>query len=210
MGLPLRRHVQYILTWRRAPGGDQPARPPAAASVRGRVSNAPAGSRLVLRAGDRAQDALVAPDGTYSFVNLAPGTYSLELSGTGVINNNLTLAPGQTVAFDYAVAPVQPPQKKHLAHYVLFGPGTQPGTLTNLILALDYIIAFAPVVGFSVQEALNAEHVTIVGGPSAVSVADEQRLRQAGVRVNRLQASDSYALENLFQQLLASGSPFPS
>jgi hypothetical protein len=95
-------------------------------------------------------------------------------------------------------------------HYLLFGPGTQPGTLTNLILALDYIIHFAPVVGFTVEEALHAEHVTIVGNTGAVSALDEQRLREGGAQVTRLQAADSYAMENLFQQLLASDSPFPT
>lgn len=82
--------------------------------------------------------------------------------------------------------------------------------MTNLILALDYIVHFAPVVGFAVDEAVHAEHVTIVGSASAVSAQDEQRLRASGCKVARLQAADSYALENLFQQLLASGSPFPS
>lgn len=82
--------------------------------------------------------------------------------------------------------------------------------MTNLILALDYIVHFQPVVGFSIDEAFSAERVTIVGGANAVSAADEQRLRENGAQVSRLQAADSYALENLFQQLLASGSPFPS
>ena len=63
--------------------------------------------------------------------------------------------------------------------------------MTNLILALDYIVHYAPVVGFSVDEALNAEHVTIVGGTSAVSTQDEQRLRTGGSQVSRLQAQDS-------------------
>ncbi len=150
----------------------------------------------------------MAPDGTYSFTNVPVGTYSLELSGVGVINSALTIAANQTVTFDYPV--VQPaPTKKIFKHYLLFGPGTQPGTLTNLILALDYIVHYAPIVGFSVDEAANAERVTIVGGPSAVSTQDEQRLRDGGSKVARLQAADSYALETLFQQLLASGSPYP-
>src|SRR5207253_6365809 len=112
------------------------------------------------------------------------------------------------VTFDYPAAPPAP-AKKVLKHYLLFGPGTQAGTMTNLILALDYIVHFTPTVGFSVDEALNADRVTIVGGANAVSAQDEQRLRDGGSKVARLQAQDSYALENLFQQLLASGSPFP-
>lgn len=252
MGLPLNRHVQYILTWRRAvgvagaptaptpgptltapasppegmpeplpgplPAPEAPITPPAptapapepqpAGNVRGRIGGAPAGARLVLRSPGRLLDALVGSDGLYSFNAVPPGTYSLELTGVGVINPALSILSNRTTAFDYPTT-VPAPAKKVFKHYLLFGPGTLPGTLTNLILALDYIVHFAPVAGFSVEEALNADHVTIVGGPTAVTVQDEQRLRAGGAQVARLQATDSYALENLFQQLLASGSPYP-
>jgi len=162
-----------------------------------------------LKSTSRTLDALVASDGLYSFTNVPVGSYTLDLAGVGVINPALVIAANQTVTFDYPPS-APPPSKKVFKHYLLFGPGAQPGTMTNLILALDYIVHFAPVVGFSVDEALNAERVTIVGGTAAVSVQEEQRLRDGGARVSRLQAADSYALENLFQQLLASGSPFPS
>lgn len=227
MGLPLRRHVQYILTYRRATFNPQPAPvpvptpppvtppPPAPAptgSLRGRIGNAAAGARLVLKTtpptAPRILDALVASDGLYSFTGVPVGTYTLELAGAGVINPALNVVANQTITFDYPVA-TPAPAKKVFKHYLLFGPGTQPGTMTNLILALDYIVHYGPVVGFSVDEAFNAERVTIVGGVSAVTAQDEQRLRDGGSRVARLQGADSYALENLFQQLLASGSPFP-
>lgn len=213
MGLPLRRHVQYILTYRRAPFAPVVPPPPSVGSVRGRITNASAGARLVLKAAapgaSRSLDALVASDGMYSFTAVPVGGYTLELSGAGVINPAINVTANQTVNFDYPSAP-PPASKKVFKHYLLFGPGAQPGTMTNLILALDYIVHFAPVVGFSVDEAHNAERVTIVGGTSAVSAQDEQRLREGGSRVARLQAADSYALENLFQQLLASGSPYQS
>lgn len=230
MGLPLRRHVQYILTYRRAvfaaqqqpppvtpppvtppPVTPPPVTPPPAptGNLRGRINNAPAGARLVLKTAGRTLDALVASDGLYSFTSVPVGTYSLELSNVGVINPALNITANQTVSFDYPVAPPAP-AKKVLKHYLLFGPGTQPGTMTNLILALDYIVHFTPTVGFSVDEAMSAERVTIVGGATAVSAQDEQKLRDGGSKVARLQAQDSYALENLFQQLLASGSPFPA
>lgn len=221
MGLPLRRHVQYILTWRRVtaqgettptPTPTSPTAPPppqVSGTLRGRISNAAAGARLVLKSPARALDALVASDGLYSFTNVPVGTYTLELAGVGVIHPALNVLANQATVFDYpTVTPT--PAKKVLKHYLLFGPGTQPGTMTNLILALDYIVHFAPVVGFSIDEAMNTERVTIVGGTSAVSVQEEQRLRDGGCIVARLQAPDSYAMENLFQQLLASGSPFPS
>ena len=230
MGLPLRRHVQYILTWRRVTAQAQetpapapaptpqpdpttpPTTPPApqpSGTIRGRISNAAAGARLVLKSQARTLDALVASDGLYSFTNVPVGTYTLELTGVGVINPALNVIANQATVFDYPPA-TPAPAKKVLKHYLLFGPGTHPGTMTNLILALDYIVHFAPTVGFSIDEAMNAERVTIVGNASAVSTQEEQRLRDSGCIVARLQAADSYALENLFQQLLASGSPFPS
>jgi hypothetical protein len=79
-----------------------------------------------------------------------------------------------------------------------------------VIIALDYIIRYTPVVGFSPDEAKNSEHVTIVGDTSALSLALEQSLRDAGCIVSRLTASYSYALENVFKQLVASGSPYPT
>ncbi len=102
------------------------------------------------------------------------------------------------------------PGQKLFAHYLLFGPGSQPGTLTNLIIALDYILQYAPLVGFSPEEAKNAQHVTIVGDTSAVTTAAEQSLLEAGCMVERLAASDSYALESVFKQLIDSGSPHPT
>ncbi len=208
MGLPLRRHVQYILTYRRAIFAATPP-PIATGNLRGRITGAPAGARLVLRTTGRTLDTLVATDGLYSFTNVPVGAYTLELSNVGIINPTLNIVADQTATFDYPVAS-PPTARKVFKHYLLFGPGAQAGTMTNLILALDYIVHFAPIVGFSVDEASNAERVTIVGGANAVSAPDEQRLRDGGSRVARLQAADSYALENLFQQLLASGSPFPS
>jgi hypothetical protein len=183
--------------------------PPPVGILRGRIDNVSAGARLVLRNASRTLDALVASDGLYSFTNVPVGTYSLELSGKGVIQPALNISADQTATFDYPARSATPANKV-FKHYLLFGPGSQAGTLTNLILALDYIVHFAPVVGFSIDEALNAERVTIVGSGAAVSVQDEQRLREGGCLVVRLQASDSYALENLFQQLLASGSPYPA
>jgi hypothetical protein len=98
---------------------------------------------------------------------------------------------------------------KPFDHYLLFGPGNLPSTMTNLILALDYIVRFAPLVGFKASDAKNAAHVTIVGDTSGVSQGDEQSLRDTGCQVVRLTAADSYALETIFKELVSSGSPYP-
>ncbi len=218
MGLPLRRHVQYVLTWRKVVTGATPAPTPEPqknhSAVSGRILNAPAGAQVNLMQGVNTLTAPVEADGAFSFSDLAAGSYSLALTNVGVIHSDIVLDGSNTMTFDYVV-PVAPtptlaPTQKSLTHYLLFGPGTQPGTLTNLILALDYILRFAPTVGFKIEDAQTAEHVTIVGDHSAVGEADERRLREAGCAVARLSAADSYALESVFQQLLASGSPYPA
>lgn len=82
--------------------------------------------------------------------------------------------------------------------------------MTNLIIALDYIVRYAPLVGFSSEEAKNAQHVTVVGDADSVSIEVEQSLRQTGCVVSRLAAPDSYALESVFKHLIDSGSPYPT
>ncbi|MEZ4712497.1 MAG: hypothetical protein R3A44_35245 [Caldilineaceae bacterium] len=46
--------------------------------------------------------------------------------------------------------------------------------------------AFRPALGFSLNDAKNAEYVTIVGGESGISKAEEQLLRNAGCRAERI------------------------
>lgn len=109
---------------------------------------------------------------------------------------------GPEEQFEPAPAPAKP-----LAHYLLLGAPDAPGTLTNLVLALDYVVGFAPVAGFKVEEALHAAHVTIVGDERAVSAEAEAQLRAAGCTVTRLAAADSYALESLLRERVRSGIP---
>lgn len=180
MGLPLRRHVQFVLTYRRSVFSPEPTPAP--------VPTPPPATPE--------PPTTPQPPSTPPPATPQPPPQSQP--------------PPQPQPQPQPPPVSSAPTKKVFKHYLLFGPGTQQGTMTNLILALDYIVHFAPVVGFSVDEALNAERVTIVGGTSAVSGQEEQRLRDGGSKVARLQAADSYALENLFQQLLASGSPFQS
>ncbi len=207
LGLPAGWAIQYLLTWRRVvPEAPQPE-PLEGSSVTGQIRNTPPGAVLTLAGGGKTWTSLVGPGGVYGFSALPAGTDALTLAGVGVINGSIALDGRGTVEFDYTV-PARPPAKVFM-HYLLFGPGDQPATLTNLILALDYIVRFAPIVGFSPDEAKNAQHVTIVGDTSAVSDAVAQGLRDAGCHLVRLTAADSYALEELFKQLVASGSPYP-
>ncbi len=205
MGLPLRRHVQYLLTWRKstAPSAQQNS----SSRLSGNIKGAFANMGLVLTSASQTLTTQTDPAGNYAFANLSAGTYALAVEGKGVLASNIALDGANAVTFNYDLTP--PPSTKLLTHYLLFGPPTLSATRTNLILALDYIAQFAPTVGFSVNEAKNAQNVTIVGG-GAVSAADERTLASAGCVVHHIAGADSYAMEQLLAQLVASGSPYPS
>ncbi len=181
--------------------------PPTESAITGQIRNAPPGAQVILAGAGETHTSSIGPDGVYGFTNLAAGSYVLALSGVGIITASIVLDGRQALVVDYAV-PARP-ASKIFAHYLLFGPGHLPSTLTNLILAIDYITRFTPLTGFSVEEARHARRVTIVGDTTAVGAAVEQGLRDAGCVVVRLTAPDSYALENLFKELVASGTPYP-
>jgi len=81
---------------------------------------------------------------------------------------------------------------KSMPHYLLFWQRGFPGPFAeaDLVNAMHYIRRFRPNLGFSVQEAMQAQYVTIVGGDAGVSGADEQRLRDAGCKVERVAGRD--------------------
>ncbi len=187
-----------------------PPTPPSVGTVEGRVKNAPTGAQITLIGEGVTLNSSLGGDGSYAFKDVSAGKYSLLLAGSGILKSGIVVESTNTVIFDYQVPTKPAPSQKLFAHYLLFGPGSQPGTLTNLIIALDYILRYAPLVGFSPEEAKNAQHVTIVGDTSAVTTAAEQSLLEAGCMVARLAASDSYALESVFKQLIDSGSPHPT
>ena len=201
LGLPMNRHVNFIVTWRKTFTTGAVAN----SSIAGTISNAPAGIRVTL-SGPVTQTATPDAGGNYAFSNLAAGSYSISIGNVGTIRANIALDGTNTVRVDYTV-PAQPPTRP-IAHYLLFGPPNVSATRTNLVLALDYVARFAPTVGFSVAEAKNAENVTIVGA-GAVSASDEQDLKNAGCTVRHIAGADSYAMEQLFGQLISAGNPYP-
>ncbi len=205
MGLPLKRRVQYLLSWRLAIAG--PSLTKSNSKVVGNIQNAPANIQLTLASNTLSFKTTTDAAGNYAFSNLPAGTFALALASVGIINSNISLDGSNTVTCNYTV-PVQLPSQA-LAHYLLFGSPNLSTTRTNLILALDYIARFAPTVGFDVNEARNAQCVTVVG-KGAISFADEQALKRAGCSVRHIAGVDSYEMEQLFTQLINAGSPFPS
>ncbi len=208
MGLPLRRHVQYLLTWRKVTAAEPT--PDASSRVSGTIRNAPTSLELTLASDERTLTTNTNAAGYYEFADLPAGVYALTIAGIGVVNPSLVLDGANAITFDYEIEPPQPPAPgKTLTHYLLFGSPNLSATRTNLILALDYVAQFGPTVGFSVNEAKTASNVTIVGA-GAISAADEQALQGAGCTVRHIAGADSYAVEQLFAQLIASQNPYPS
>jgi hypothetical protein len=99
--------------------------------------------------------------------------------------------------------------RKALHHYLLFWwRGPDVWARQDWINAQNYIQRFRPTCGFLVEEALRAEYVTIVGGAAGVSGQDEERLRAAGCKVERLAGADEAATKALLDGLAASGRRF--
>ncbi|OQY26299.1 MAG: hypothetical protein B6I38_11605 [Anaerolineaceae bacterium 4572_5.1] len=103
----------------------------------------------------------------------------------------------------------QPPAGKIIYHYMLFWHH-EAGNWADIdfVSAIDYIGAFAPTVGFSVEEAEHAQLVTIVGGPGGVPAEVDDTLRAAGCQVQRLAGKDEAETNQMMYELIASGKPF--
>lgn len=91
---------------------------------------------------------------------------------------------------------VQTAVVKPLYHYVLFWQHPEQAEARwakeDWKGAINYIDAFLPTCGFSVDDAKQARHVTIIGGPLGVDEKAEKILRDAGCKVERI-AGDSPA-----------------
>ena len=75
--------------------------------------------------------------------------------------------------------------------------------------AQGYIARFRPTAGFSVNDALQAQRVVIVGGPLGVSAQDEGKLKAAGVEVYRLSGKDEADTKRMLDELAQQGTPWP-
>jgi N-acetyl-anhydromuramyl-L-alanine amidase AmpD len=104
-----------------------------------------------------------------------------------------------------------PVTDKPIGHYVLFyqlPDGTwAEKDWTN---AKNYVAAFKPTCGFSVDDAMRAQYVTIVGGPGGVDTEVEERLRAAGCQVDRVAGKNEAETKKLLDNLAKSGQRFLS
>jgi hypothetical protein len=80
--------------------------------------------------------------------------------------------------------------KKTLYHYVLLPTFEWGASDWHWHAAMDYVRVFQPTCGFSLDEARNAEFVTIVGNEQGVTKSVEDELRSAGCKVERVCGKD--------------------
>ncbi len=99
---------------------------------------------------------------------------------------------------------------KNIRHYLLLQPSPYAGAYADSMLSdsLAYIERFQPTVGYSVEDARNAEYVTIVGNEMGVSSSDEQALRQSGCNVERITGRTETEVRRVLRELAKSGQRF--
>lgn len=104
-----------------------------------------------------------------------------------------------------------PVSDKPLGHYVLFYQFPD-GTWAekDWANAKNYVAAFKPTCGFSVDDAMRAQYVTIIGGPGGVSEEAEEMLLKAGCRVDRLAGKNEAETKKMLNDLAKSGRRFLS
>jgi N-acetyl-anhydromuramyl-L-alanine amidase AmpD len=93
---------------------------------------------------------------------------------------------------------------KSVRHYMLLWQRPFPGPLAqrDYINAIGYVARFRPAVGFSPEDARQAEYVTIVGGQSGVSAATEEMLRDSGCKVERIAGRDEEETSRMLAELV--------
>ena len=100
--------------------------------------------------------------------------------------------------------------RRPIHHYLLFWQQPHPGPLASAdwSAAQAYIERFRPTIGFDVETALQAKFVTIVGGTAGISSQSEDRLRRAGVQVERIDGKDEAETARVLGELVQKGQRF--
>ncbi len=99
---------------------------------------------------------------------------------------------------------------KSIRHYMLFWQRDYPGPLArqDFINAIGYVARFRPTLGFSLDDARNAEYVTIVGNQAGIDEAGEQLLRNSGCKVERIAGRNEDETGRMLAELARVGRRF--
>lgn len=98
--------------------------------------------------------------------------------------------------------------QRPIYHYLLLWQTADAWAENDLQAAQRYIGRFRPSLGFAVEEARQAENVTIIGGPAGVSADTEETLRLAGCRVQRIAGKNAAQTKELLDTMARQGQRF--
>jgi N-acetyl-anhydromuramyl-L-alanine amidase AmpD len=101
-----------------------------------------------------------------------------------------------------------PSGAKPIYHYVLFWTRNGTWAEKDWLNAQGYIGRFHPSVGFRVNDAAQAEYVTIVGGPLGTPKSAEDWLKEQGCRVDRIAGKDEADTKRMLDELADQGKRF--
>jgi hypothetical protein len=102
------------------------------------------------------------------------------------------------------------PRPKPIFHYLLLPTFEWGVSDWHYSAAMEYIHKFKPTCGFSLDEAQAAEYVTIIGNEQGVSVNNEQALRAAGCKVDRVCGRDGDETQTRLNEMARTGTRFLS
>lgn len=99
---------------------------------------------------------------------------------------------------------------KSIRHYVLLWQRTYPGPMAqqDLSSVVPYMARFRPALGFSIEDARNAEYVTIIGGEAGVSAGVECMLDEHGCRVERIAGRNDEETGRMLAEMAQQGRRF--
>lgn len=194
---------------------------PTQSVIAGRVTNGQGQTLVLLQGGNPLTQVSLSAAGNYRFDNLGAGNYSLMVQGTSVRQDNIQLNGRNSQQINLTVSQTQPDPDpdpdpppppppppsgdKVIVHYLLLGPPGAKARNLGLLLLKDFILAFSLTVGFSIEEAQQANKVTIFG--DGITRADVQALRSAGVQVEIL-GGNIFDIETKVKERIRSGQAF--
>jgi len=173
----------------------------------GRVRNEQGKILLLIKEANIISRFRIPLSGEYRFTDLAAGVYSLQIFETTIKQGNISLDGTNSREVNLVIpdVPPQPPSAKSIEHYLLLGPPGSRGRQTNLLLALDYILAFSVTVGFNIDEAKKAQQVTIIG--EGIGAEVQQSITATGTQVEHL-SGDPYDIETELNDRIRTGRAF--
>ena len=101
-----------------------------------------------------------------------------------------------------------PSTSKLINHYLLFWQAPSVWSRDEWLSAENYVARFRVTMGFSVEDAMHARYVTIIGGANGATADIEAQLRAADCQVERIPGSTPAEIKAILDQLAAQGRPF--